>query len=64
MVRHGRSEGSRVGLDDSFTGSVCDYSIGFLKFRKDEKHEIAVPAGTGTFVKIGVFTASSRLGTC
>jgi hypothetical protein len=26
-----------IKLDDSFTGSVCDYSVGFLKFRKGEK---------------------------
>ena len=42
-----------VTLDDSFTGSVCDYSVGFLKFRKGEKQEAAEPAGTGTFVKLG-----------
>lgn len=42
-----------IKLDDSFTGSVCDYSVGFLKFRNDEKKEVAEPAGTGTFVKLG-----------
>jgi hypothetical protein len=42
-----------IKLDDSFTGSVCDYSVGFLKFRRDEKREVAEPAGTGTFVKLG-----------
>jgi hypothetical protein len=42
-----------IKLDDSYTGSVCDYSVGFLKIRKDERREIAVPAGTGTFVKFG-----------
>jgi hypothetical protein len=42
-----------IKLDDSFTASVCDYSVGFLKFRKGEKQEIAEPAGTGTFVKLG-----------
>lgn len=42
-----------IKLDDSFTGTVCDYSVGFLKFRRGEKEEIAEPAGTGTFVKLG-----------
>jgi hypothetical protein len=42
-----------IKLDDSFTGSVCDYSVGFLRFTKGEKAEIAEPMGTGTFVKIG-----------
>ncbi len=42
-----------IELTDSFTGSVCDYSVGFLKFRKDESQEVAEPAGTGTFVKLG-----------
>ncbi len=42
-----------IKLDDLFTGSVCDYSVGFLRFTKGEKAEIAEPMGTGTFVKIG-----------
>jgi hypothetical protein len=42
-----------IKIDDSFTGTVCDYSVGFLKFRQDGKHEVAEPAGTGTFVKLG-----------
>jgi hypothetical protein len=42
-----------IKLDDSFTGPVCDYSVGFLKFRRDDNREIAEPAGTGTFVKLG-----------
>lgn len=42
-----------ITLDDSFTGSVCDYSVGFLKFTAIEKQEVAEPAGTGTFVKLG-----------
>lgn len=42
-----------ITLDNSFTGSVCDYSVGFLKFRKEERQEVAEPAGTGTFVKLG-----------
>ncbi len=43
----------KIEIDDSFTSSVCDYSVGFLKFRRAEKQEIAEPAGTGTFVKLG-----------
>jgi hypothetical protein len=42
-----------IKLDDSFTGSVCDYSVGFLKFKREGKTEVAEPAGTGTFVKLG-----------
>ncbi len=42
-----------IKLDDSFTGPVCDYSVGFLNFRRDDNREVAEPAGTGTFVKIG-----------
>jgi hypothetical protein len=42
-----------IKIDDSFTGPVCDYSIGFLKFRCEGKIEVADPKGTGTFVKLG-----------
>src|SRR5258708_4459983 len=42
-----------IKLDDSFTGPVCDYSVGFLKFRREGNREIGEPAGTGTFVKLG-----------
>lgn len=42
-----------IKLDDSFTGPVCDYSVGFLKFRVERKVEFAEPMGTGTFVKLG-----------
>lgn len=42
-----------IKIDDSFTGPVCDYSVGLLKFRIEGKIEMADPAGTGTFVKIG-----------
>jgi len=42
-----------ITLDDSFTASVCDYSLGFLKFRVEGRQEVATPAGTGTFVKLG-----------
>jgi hypothetical protein len=42
-----------IALDDSFTASVCDYSVGFLKFRMEGRQEVAAPAGTGTFVKLG-----------
>jgi hypothetical protein len=42
-----------IKLDDSFTGPVCDYSVGFLKIRRGDNREIAEPAGTGTFVKLG-----------
>ena len=38
---------------NSFTGPVCDYSVGFLRFMREGKIEAAEPAGTGTFVKIG-----------
>lgn len=42
-----------VKLDDSFTQGVCDYSVGFLKFRLEGKTEVADPKGTGIFVKLG-----------
>jgi len=42
-----------ITLDDSYISSVCDYSVGFLRFRKGEKEEFADPIGTGTFVKLG-----------
>jgi hypothetical protein len=42
-----------IKIDDSFTQSVCDYSVGFLTFKRSGNKEIAEPAGTGTFVKLG-----------
>ncbi|SDT08153.1 hypothetical protein [Bradyrhizobium canariense] len=42
-----------IKIDDSFTGPVCDYSVGFLKFRQQGKIEVADPMGSGTFVKLG-----------
>jgi hypothetical protein len=42
-----------IRLDEADTGSVCDYSVGFLKFERDDTREFAKPAGTGTFVKVG-----------
>ena len=39
-----------IKLDDSFTGPVCDFSVGFLKFEKDGTGN---PAGTGTFARLG-----------
>ncbi|NPV20376.1 hypothetical protein [Bradyrhizobium aeschynomenes] len=42
-----------IKIDDSFTGPVCDYSVGFLKFGREGNHETATPMGTGTFVKLG-----------
>ena len=42
-----------IKLDDSHTGTVCDYSVGFLKFGRDGNRETGEPAGTGTFVKLG-----------
>lgn len=54
-----------IKLDDSFTGPVCDYSVGFLKFRVEGKIEFAEPMGTGTFVKLdkvyGILTAGHVL---
>lgn len=54
-----------IRLDDSFTASVCDYSVGFLKLKKDGKAEIAEPAAAGTFVKLdrvyGILTAGHVL---
>jgi hypothetical protein len=43
----------KITIDDSFTGPVCDYSVGFLRFRREGNKEVAIPAGTGTFVKLG-----------
>jgi hypothetical protein len=43
----------KISIDDSFTGPVCDYSVGFLKFHRQGNDEVGVPAGTGTFVKLG-----------
>jgi hypothetical protein len=42
-----------ITIDDSFTQSVCNYSVGFLRFQRVGRIEIAVPAGTGTFAKLG-----------
>jgi hypothetical protein len=43
----------KITIDDSFTDSVCNYCVGFLRFRTEGKIEIAEPAGTGTFAKLG-----------
>ncbi len=43
----------KVTIDDSLTQSVCDCSVGFLRFKRRGKIETAEPAGTGTFVKLG-----------
>jgi len=40
-----------IKIDESFTGPVCDYSVGFLKVAEDG--QIRIPAGTGTFVQLG-----------
>ena len=54
-----------IKIDDSLTGPVCDYSVGFLKFRQQGKIEVADPMGTGTFVKhgklYGILTAAHVL---
>jgi hypothetical protein len=54
-----------IKIDDSFTGPVCDYNVGFLKFRQQGKIEVADPMGTGTFVKhgklYGILTAAHVL---
>jgi hypothetical protein len=42
-----------IKIDDSFTGPVCDYSVGFLKFKRKGNIEVADPMGTGTFVRLG-----------
>jgi hypothetical protein len=42
-----------IKIDDSFTASVCDYGVGFLKFSRAGNQEVAEPMGTGTFVKHG-----------
>ncbi|MEH2513468.1 hypothetical protein V1291_004822 [Nitrobacteraceae bacterium AZCC 1564] len=43
----------KIPIDESFTGPVCDYSVGFLRFKVANQIETAEPAGTGTFVKLG-----------
>jgi hypothetical protein len=43
----------KITIDDSFTQSVCDYGVGFLRFKREGKIETATPAGTGTFAKVG-----------
>lgn len=40
-----------IKLDDSLTGPVCDFSVGFLKFEKDG--QVGIPAGIGTFARLG-----------
>jgi hypothetical protein len=49
----GTGQEQQVKIDTSYTQSVCDYSVGFLRFRKEGKVQVAEPAGTGTFVKLG-----------
>ena len=43
----------KVAISASYTQSVCDYSVGFLRFKMVGKIETATPAGTDTFVKLG-----------
>lgn len=43
----------KIRIDDSFTQSVCNYSVGFLRFKRQGKIETAVTSGTGTFAKLG-----------
>jgi len=43
----------KITIDDSFTQCVGNYSVGFLRFKRDDDVETAEPAGTGTFVKLG-----------
>jgi hypothetical protein len=43
----------KVTIDGSYTQSVCDYNVGFLRFKRDGKIETATPAGTGTLAKLG-----------
>jgi hypothetical protein len=40
-----------IKIDDSFTGPVCDFSVGFLKSAEDG--QVRLPAGTGTFAQLG-----------
>ena len=42
-----------IKIDDTFTGPVCDYGVGFLKFSRAGNQEVAEPMGTGTLVKHG-----------
>jgi hypothetical protein len=43
-----------IKLDDSFTGTVCDLGVGFLKISEDNRD--ASPIGTGTFARLGKTT--------
>jgi hypothetical protein len=43
----------KIAIDNSFTQSVCDCGVGFLRFKRDSKVETATPAGTGTLAKLG-----------
>jgi hypothetical protein len=43
----------KIKINDSFTATVCDYSVGFLRFSIQDNKEVGIPAGTGTFVKLG-----------
>jgi hypothetical protein len=49
----GADQEVKIPIDDSFTGPVCDYSVGFLRFRREDNREVAIPAGTGSFTKLG-----------
>jgi hypothetical protein len=41
----------KIKIDDSFTDTVCNYGVGFLKFGNNAQD--ATPAGTGTFARLG-----------
>ncbi len=43
----------KVAIDVAHTQSVCDYTVGLLRFKRGDKAEIAVPAGTGIFAMLG-----------
>lgn len=42
-----------IALDDSFIQSACDYGVGLLTLTRVGNVEDAIPAGTGTFAKLG-----------
>jgi hypothetical protein len=41
----------KIKIDDSFTGQICNFAVGFLKFENNGQD--VTPAGTGTFAKLG-----------
>jgi hypothetical protein len=40
-----------IRIDDTFTGPVCDFSVGFIKAAEDG--QLSIPGGTGTFAQLG-----------